>query len=168
MNNWIGWVIPLIGLAVWILSNLIKNQQDEARRKAARPKLDNADNPDIANAQRREAPPMREEIIRPRRVERARPVLRGQVVPVDRPRAEPVRPLRRPSFIQQIESAAIPQAIVVVPAPPPTPAEPAAPRATSRAPSKAVQSIHALLKDRKMVAAAIVLKEVLGPPLCKK
>lgn len=159
-----GWIpfIPLVALAVWILSNLVKNQQDEARRREMRPRP-----PELDTNQRREPP----KEARPRRVERPRPPLRPQPVAVqDRPRprpaleAEPVRLPRRPSSVEQ--PVVVAQLVL-----PPVPAFDVSVTPTvtaNRKPTKAIQNMYALLQNRNTVATAFVLMEVLGKPRCKR
>jgi hypothetical protein len=159
MGGWLQWGIPLVGLAVWILSNLIKNQQDEARRREMRPRPSNPQDADMA--QRREPPP--------RKLDRPRPPLRPQSVPAqDRPRqrseADSVRSPRRlqPATEQPIVMAqlVLPPATLAINIPPTVSA--------NRKPTKAIQNLHALLKSRNTVATAVLLTEVLGKPRCRR
>ena len=160
MNNWLSLVIPLVGLAVWILSNLVKNQQEEARRQAMRPRPNNADNPNTRENFPRREPPVA------RKVERPRPPVRP-IPPQNKP--QPIRPSRRPPLTQSNEPAPIPQAIIVVPASSPTSAaSPTTTTSITRPSSKAIQNVYVMLKDRTTLTTAFLLKEVLGRPLCKK
>ena len=162
--GWLNWGIPLVGLAVWILSNLIKNQQDEARRRDLRAK------PPGEEPQRREPPPVPRQVERPRPVERPRAVARPQPAPVqDRarprperaPQPEPARVVRRQAMADQIVvgQLVVPAAVV---------SSPAATVSLNRKPTKAIQNLHALLKSQNTLATAFLLTEVIGKPMCKK
>ncbi len=159
-----GWevlVIPIIGVAVWIISTLLRSAE-EAKRAAppARKKGEKATDLDrfLREVQRRREAAEREEQ-RPRHEQRE-----GE----DRARRQ--RPRRTPAREEAIPVVAavevVPVAQPVVAAPPVALAEqsPAPPRRRPPAPA----GLREVLRDRDAVRKAMILREILGPPLARR
>jgi hypothetical protein len=162
MNNWLAWALPLVALGVWILSNLIKNAQDEARRRDMRPRP----NPEQENSQRREIPP-------PRKIERPRPPVRQQPVARPTPVQERPRPGRQPAPVRVVRRAEMvtDQIIVGQLVEQEAAGAPTVSRSNisaTRKPNKSVQNMLALLKSKNTLATAFLLTEVFGKPRCKR
>jgi len=178
--NWTTWAIPLVAVAMWILSSLVKSQQEQARRNANRPQprrrnLDPAEEEAERRASDR-ANRLLEEIRRRKQRENPPPL-----------KALPEAPKRTVTTAQRIEALDIAldarkatmswqdpipaKALAAEPVPvvqvlsartnvPPT--------VTSRRPTKVGQNLQILLKSRQTLATALLLSEVLGPPRCKR
>lgn len=185
--NWAFWAIPLIGLAVWVLSTIFRDL-DERMEKERRAKRETADEggrvrvPRQSNNEldrfleearrRRESTPKKRAEKPPRQQQ---PVLTAQ--PVDPPRRKPMAPpVERP--VPTMKPAEEVQAVLVTPAPtfptspPPAPVAPrpaAAPAGRTEAPPRrsppAVAQLRSLLGDRSSLAAAFLLREVFDAPL---
>jgi len=218
MEKWLTWLIPLIAIAVWILSQLAGNQQQKRPTSRPFPPRDPEQDPSArrtpddlqeflekmqrrkdaeekAAAARTAAEPvlMAEEVVQPRPVPRTAPP------PLPRPveqrrKSTPIgsqKPQRRPEPVILAEplssvpaelnrTVSMPSMTPVVPqapqALPAAAAAPTAPQAIHRPealPTKAwlppvAKMVRELLKSRQTLAAAILLREVLDPPLCKR
>jgi hypothetical protein len=161
-----GWeilVIPIIGVAVWIISTLARSAEEakrgapprqkgekvtdldrflrevQRRREAAERRED-----DEERTERRRQPPRR-----PPPVEEVAPVV--EVVPVALPvTAAPMRVLEAPPL------PVLPAQPVAPPPPPP------------RAEAAASSGLRELLRGRDGLRKAMILREVLGPPLARR
>ena len=217
MDKWLTWLIPLIAIAVWILSQLAGNQQPP-KRSTPRPfpPRDPEQDPRsrapgeleefLENMKRRkeaeeQTAAERERAAADRAV--AEPVLiaeeivppRASPPPLPRPveqrrKSMPVgnkKPPRRPEPVIVIEPP--PPVVRTVPMPmsapapavtlatlPAVPAAPAAPQAIHRPEALPARTslppvarmVRDLLASRQALAAAILVREVLDPPLCKR
>jgi hypothetical protein len=191
---WEVLIIPLIGVAVWILAAIFRGLEDlmEKDRPARNPD-DGARVPvpprrrpvtdldrflDEAR-RRRESPPRRkaeaEEPPRPARTIESAVEVPPPAKPRERaaPRPRPASPPRPAA--PQME---MPPVVVVTPAEPPPPLAPAlpveapkpppAPAAAVRQPSPGLARLREALKDRNALMTAIMLGEVLGRPACER
>jgi hypothetical protein len=133
--NWTAWIIPLIALAVWVISNLAKNAQEQQRRPnrptpGTPPANPNA--PEASGPKPQRTAAEIEDFLR--EVRRRREVADGKktkkVIPPPPP-PRPVQPVRsRPSL-----EAPIPMAVPIRPDRPDRPqATPATPRRENQAP----------------------------------
>jgi hypothetical protein len=179
--DWVQWIIPLIAIAVWILSNLARSKEDKppVQRRSE-------DAPQPIRRSPEEVDRFLEEVRRRKRNAEG-PKKPGRTSAPDRPRPGPPplprTPTERPRVSERPpptskplppprrqEAEAIPVAevleVAVANQPPRALATLAAGRPTTVPP--AVQALKSLLLDRQNVAAAIVLKEVLDQPLCKR
>jgi hypothetical protein len=176
-----GWevlVIPIIGVAVWIISTVIRGAE-EAKRGGPPPgrkrpeKVTDLDR-FLRDVQRRREAAEREER-RPSRVEREE----------EEERIERRRPQLRPSQTAPVVEEAIPVVIPVEPVPvaqpvvvapvlrtieaPPLPVMAApvgpAPSPPRRPPVVAAAGVRELLRSRDGLRKVMILREVLGPPL---
>jgi hypothetical protein len=179
MRGWVELLIPFIAVAVYLLSHLLSNRQEAPRRepqplrRPPRPRRDEDDDAETPTRQRRRAE-LDQQLAEARRRRdaleagsRPRPVVRPPVVlplplPVKPSRAvlptEPPRPKTPPPRAE---------AVVLVA----TAAPVKAPNVTLAAPapsSTPVQQLLGLLKDRRSMATAILLHEVLGPPVSRR
>lgn len=191
--DWVQWVIPLIAVAVYIISALAK-PKDEVRPRTQFPPLpqggDPAERPSSRRTpeeidrfleevrrrkksaeQQREKKPIPPVIVQ----ERPRP---APAVPVPTPKRErprlaepprpqlpPARPLPAPRP-REPEPLPVPMAEVIeatVALQPPAAAVVARPSV-----SPVAQSLTGMLRNPSTLAAAIMLKEVLDRPLCKR
>ncbi len=160
--GWVDWAIPLIAVAVWILSSLAKNYQDQTRAKPVRPAPRPID-PDRVDRGRRSPA----ERVDPRgdpfdATRTRRPVVRrAPPVPIpQRPRTP-----RQPPPVPRVEPAPVAATEVVMQ--PELTVERPAPKVSMRPLSAFALSIHNAMTDRQTLATAILLKEVLGPPRCR-
>ena len=175
MFHWEVLIIPAIALVVWILTTLFRgaeNAQLPPRRERdefapTRPatSLDRT----LEEARRRRQPPVRRPLPRP---EVRRPVLLEEVKEPPRPRApakpivlqlaepEPPRPQPRPEFAPapppRAPAAALPAPVADVARVVPQPASPV------------LAQVRQLLRSPRSAAAAFVLREILGPPRCRR
>lgn len=202
--EWLKLVIPLIFVAVWILSQLAKNR-DQTPRRTKPPPLPKDEDEDEGPRPRRSAGEV-DRFLEEVRRRRARAEGRTSPPPVV---AEPPRPkpaARRPAPEPARSFPPPIQAPPPVPSPPPTPRMPPAvqpapvtfrmpsiepatevvvavpldPRPADRlapfipavvagpARSSALIRAVSLLRDRQTMMAAIVLREILGPPVSKR
>ena len=181
--DWIKLVIPLIAVAVWILSNLAKNR-DETRRQRTAPPPKPEDG--MGPARRRtpaEVDKFLEEVRRRREALEGKlkkplspppaPVPLAQTVP-EFPRARtippplPMPPPPRPEIRRSSVSEPVMAKLVPTPAPEPEVVVPAAPRVTALPSSPQVRQTLALLRDRKTLVTVMLLREILDQPLCKR
>jgi hypothetical protein len=149
-----GWeilIIPIIGVAVWIISTVIRGAEEAKKSvppQRKRPeKGDDLDRFREVQRRRRAAERAQE---RPRRVERDEEI--PVVVPVEEV------PLARPVVV-------VPPVIQTVAAVPPEPVTAALP---PRPESPALAGLRQMLQSREAVRRAIILQEVLGPPLARR
>lgn len=181
--NWAFWAIPLIGLAVWVLSTIFRDL-DERMEKERRSRKENADGGErvrvsqrsgneldrfLEEARRRREPPRRRREKPPRQ---APAILTAQPVAEPAKRKPMAPPVERP--VPTMKPAAEVEAVLVTPAPtfpappPPAPAEVASQPGQASRPRKqapALDQVRALLKDRSSLAAVFLLREVFDPPL---
>lgn len=219
MEKWITWLIPLIAIAIWILSQLAGNQQqkrptprpyppgDPEQDPRARRSPDDLEDflekmkrrkdaaeqtaPERAGAERTAAEPVlvAEEVPRPRTLPPPLPR------PVEqRRKSNPIgakKPQRRPEPVILAEpfssapaelnrtvtmpsmTPVIPQAPQALPAAAAAPTAPQALHRPEALPTKvslppAARMVRELLKSRQTLAAAVLLREVLDAPLCKR
>lgn len=188
----VGWIVPLIALAVWILSSLIKGAEEPAKAEGKGP-------PGAPPRPQSEVDKFLEEINRMRRRQaeeqrREVPGVRPQP-PQSIPEVVPVEPAA-PNFEQQRRPAVVRPSVVQVPVqvprprqvkqprteakppaarpmvvePPPPPAPPLLPpnRAPAGKLSPAVGQLHALLRSPQSAQVGVLLHEVLGPPRCRR
>lgn len=193
--DWVQWLIPLVALAVWILSNLARVREEEQPRRArppqARSDAESAEaqprkNSDVdqyleearrrreqrearkkAEAEARRSTPVREE---PRRA--PPPVPPARVDPVRKPAPPPLpkvvvksAPAARSSN-PNLEEVVVAK-IVTPPSPPPADVLPQVIETkTLQQPSR--PKVFELLRSRDKLQAAFVLREVFDAPLCKR
>jgi hypothetical protein len=189
--DWVQWLIPLVALAVWILSNLARNREDEPRR-ARPPQVRGDEQPrekkpeevdrflDEVRRRRETADARKRKVDEPRRV---LPRREEQRKPLQPPASRPEAP-RRPAPPPLPPSP--PPKPVVVKEPPPLPrpaagkvedvvvarivtASPGGETAIERVASgPAKQQIFDLLCRKNNLNTAVLLREILGPPLSKQ
>jgi hypothetical protein len=171
------WLLPIL-LAFWILVNLIRKTEEE-RRSRERGTQD-AERPPAPSRPRRantDIDRFLEEVNRRRqageRKPRARPETRPGTpripVPVPPPRLEAPPPIR-PPVLQAVEAVlAIPVAQPVE-APKRPAVVPARETKAAAAPRPAGPSavILDLLRSKESLRAALILREILSPPLCRR
>jgi hypothetical protein len=167
--DWVKWVIPLIAVTVYLLSHLLSLRQETLRRQQAQRPLPPVPLTDEEVAHERERSGQREVDAhaqgRHNELEQRREDARGRRESLDAP------PPRRP-LPAKARLPAAPPAPRRVPQPPPLPKQPLITRQVE-APAKvekqvavlAAATVRVVLRDRNAVAAAIVLNEVLGPPV---
>ena len=182
-----GWevlVIPIIGVAVWIISTLIRGAEEAKQAKAAerkRPEKVTDVDRFLREVQRRRQEAEREEQ-RPQRVEleeeeeeervqRRQPRPRAKwrtppgeediptVIPVEPvPLAQPVSAVSLVPVMRTVEAPPLP----VMPADTSPASLPAPPE------SRALVGLRELLRSRDGLRKALILREVLGPPLARR
>jgi hypothetical protein len=188
-----GWevLIPVIAIAVWILSSLLRGSEDD--RQVNRPRAGNGGRDPEAGPARRpvnDIDRFLQEVQRRRQSEpptRTPPPPRPMPeAPVPSPRSRrravppaefpPLRPAPPPPRMEPVEV----EAVVVVPAPVPVarPAEraprppeppPPPPRPAPSVPvSSAGGQLMALLRSPQTLQTAVLLHEILGPPRCRR
>ena len=184
--DWIKLAIPLIAVAVWILSNLAKNREEPRRQRTAPPPR-----PEDGEGPRRRRTPAEvdqflEEVRRRREAAEAKvkkleekpvPIPLSQKVaaesPFPRARAVPPPPpvptpppvrseTRRAPTVEPIlaKVVPVPEQVVATPI--------VVPKVTPLPISPQVQQTLALLKNRKSLVTAILLREILEQPLCRR
>ena len=175
--DWIKLAIPLIAVAVWIVSNLA-NQQKEQRKlprvppPPAKPRdphdplaTEPVAKPDEDNKYREEMQRKREKKPVVKTLPRPRPTKRPEIV---------LKPSRLPTIL-----VPAPAPVVRREEPPPLPAPlPAAPEQVAKVSqpavvrakpkSAAIRSLHELLGKRENLTTAFLLKEVLDLPVSKR
>src|SRR5437660_7061579 len=170
--DWVKLVIPRTAVAVWILRNLAKNREEPRRQRTAPPPRPE----DGAGPRRRRSPTevdqFLEEVRRRREAaeikaktfeEKPIPVPMAQTVEPEsrfpRPRRVPPPPLPTPDLRRL---RAEPIVARIVPAQEAIPATPiVTPRVTLVPTSPMVKETLALLKNRKSLVTAILLREIL-------
>jgi hypothetical protein len=192
MDNWaaVG-ILFAISIAVWILSSIFRNREEEQRSPRPRSSASDLDNflKEIERRKRqgepprgRPAPPRAIPVPPPRR---AAPPPRPQRVPpspasppVVRPIAVPVKRVKavEPVVLEVVEAVTppaasaptqrLPEAIPVTPLPPPQKPEPAPTPAVIAAPE--TSKLLELLSTPQSLRTALLLREVLGPPVCRR
>jgi hypothetical protein len=172
--DWVKWIIPLIAVAVWILSNLAKNREEPRRQRTAPPPR-----PDDGMGPSRRLTPVEvdrflEEVRRRREaaegktkkpLEKPAPPPLAQPMPLESrlPRAKPIPPvIRRTSppepVLAKIVSVPEPEATTPI----------VVPKVTAVPTSPQVKETLALLRNRKSLVTAMLLREILEQPLCKR
>ena len=187
--DWLKWVIPLIGVIVWILSNLAKSQQEQARRNMSK-ETPRPANPEERESEPRKRPPEKlaeylEEIRqRKQRDERSpRPATPPPLPVVYQAKATHAsrqvmtaaghsaesemtqRPPRLPPPLPPIQGAII--VAEAVDSPRHTLPDTAA-ATVDRHRAKVTNTLFVLLRNRQTLATGILLNEVLGPPRCRR
>ena len=188
------WIVPVIALALWILSSLVKGAEEPPKQAKQGEPLPAGSRPrpqsevdkfleEINRMRRRQEEEQRQQDEQPRQSE---PV----AIPPPRPIAASVEPTTAPNFEKpsapvQIPQGEKPRSRPVKPRraePRPTPLRQAGsvaaadlaaqPRPTPRPlagkGAPAVAQLHAMLRSPQSVQAAILLHEVLGPPRCRR
>jgi len=187
----VGWIVPLIALAVWILSSLIKGAEEPAKAEGKgqppgappRPQSEvdkfleeiNRMRRRQEQEQRRESPAARPQPVQnipevipveqgaPNFEEKRRPTVVRPAVVQATVQAQRARPAKQRRT--EAKPAAVRPAVPVAAplAPPPQPPGRPAPKV-----SPAVAQLHALLRSPQAAQAGILLHEVLGPPRCRR
>jgi hypothetical protein len=190
-GQWVHWIIPLIAVGVWILTQLLKagseQQQRRKQQKADGPRRPGGDiDRFLEEIQRRRRDgekkrPPPEPVVR----ETPRPVKPPPLPPmprrVERPveRVPPPRPVRTSAPRQvvppPVEVVVLEEVKEVAPAIAEAnvaPAERAAFRAPTvtavRTPTPGAKMLGDLLRTQGGLQAAILMNEVIGPPKCKR
>jgi hypothetical protein len=190
MDNWaaVG-ILFAISIAVWILSSIFRNREDEQRSSRSRSSASDLDNflKEIERRKRQGEPP-RERPAPPRAIpvpppRRATPPPRvppspASPPPVVRPIVVPVKRVKavEPVVLEVVEAAVppapssptrrLPEVILVTPLPPPQKPEPSPAPAVVAAP--ATGKLLELLSTPQSLRTALLLREVLGPPVCRR
>lgn len=191
--HWEILIIPLIALGVWIVSTLFKGGEDERFKKLGRrpgggtgrtpPRRPVTDLDRFLEEarQRREAEEQRQTPPSPPAPPPARPPMARTPLrePPAQPRASaprPTPPIRRgevaaamsaarPVAVPRVEPVLVELQPVVEAAPPPSPT----PTTTRDArPSPVVQQVRSLLSKPETARTAFALREIFGPPLCRR
>ncbi len=194
MRNW-HFIIPIIAVAVWILSSLIKGNEEQVRRPRPRPEPDEPP-PDRPRRAPSEIDRFLQEVQRRRKDKdgeerRKDPERRAEPVMAEIPRAIPVEPILIPEPLRRASgrhgeraskrrSVEVPP-VVVQEVPPPAalatsgsfwqpPAQAAQPTAARAAGTPAQQTsasrqLLALLRSPQSLGTAFLLREVLDRPL---
>jgi hypothetical protein len=172
-----GWeilVIPIIGVAVWIISTLIRGSEDAKRGESAprkRPEKVTDLDRFLREVQRRREAAEREEQL-PRRLEPEEEE-RVQRRPQPPPGRRPPPDEEAIAVVIPVEAVAVPPPLPAAPvlrtiAAPPLPvwlADPASAPEPRRRESAAPAGLRDLLRSRDGLRTAMILREVLGPPL---
>jgi hypothetical protein len=196
--DWVQWLIPLVALAVYILSNLAKGQEESRTNRLPRPpRSDEA----VETAELAEPPRQRRS---QEEIDRFLEEVRRRKKTIEPPQNKPLsRPTTAPS--QERPRPVPPPLPKVKLPPPPLPERPRpgdAPRPATKPPSRkrepepipvvealevthvplqpppalvgplvnslALQNLKSLLANRQTMATAILLKEILDVPLSKR
>jgi hypothetical protein len=193
MQHWEILVIPLIAVGVWVLGTIFRGAEDERQKAAMRQRRPGG--PAGPRPQRRpvtdldrfleEARRRREAAARPAppprppepRAPERRPLLQREperptaVTRRPEPLARPAPPPPPPEAVVAVRRAE-PVVVEAVPAPhPPPPAPPPAVvevRARTATGAAIQDQVAALLRSPRGAGAALVLTEILGPPLCRR
>jgi hypothetical protein len=169
-----GWeilVIPIIGVAVWIISALIRGSEQAKREEpTGRKRPEKVTDLDrfLREIQRRRESAEREDEKEPR-VERRRPEPRpARRRPPEEEEIPVVIPVEPVAVVQTVALAPVLRSIEAPPLPV-LPAEPLpAPQPRPRRESAAPAGLRELLRSRDGVRKAMILREVLGPPLARR
>jgi hypothetical protein len=183
-GDWIQYAIPLVVLAVWILSNLGRSAQQRAEKQlqAPRPAPRPASPPaakgsDIdrfleeVNQRRRRQQQEKSASVRPTPAEPARP--RPRPTPPVKPRPR----VQEPILVTQVVLPAEPAIAVALPAAPvrSRPASlasaviPATLAGEASARSSATATpLRELLQSSEGLRVAVLMNEILGPPRCRR
>lgn len=177
--DWLKLLIPLIAVAVWILSNMAKNK-DMPRRLQPPPLPPPDENDARPRRSANEVDRFLEEVRRRRAEAEGRPAPprepvkptppSRQSVPERRratPPVAPPPPRRAPAPPPMPAPAEILEAVVVMPSPPIETRVTKAPLASAPVAvpvSNALASTVDLLRKKQTLAAAVILREILGPP----
>jgi hypothetical protein len=183
MGNW-EWILPVL-LGIWFLINLIRKADEERRsrekaaagdRPAPRPRRPPPEDIDRfleeVNRRRRQSTERRPGTEGPRPVV-AVPAPAPPVRPRPSPRPQPTRqpPPRQPAPAVAEVVVAVPAEIPVIPAPqwapPPGPGTPQPAAGEGKAKAAPV-SLGMLLRAPQNLRNAILLREILDPPLCRR
>jgi hypothetical protein len=189
--DWVKWVIPLIAVAVWILSNLVNQQKEEPPVRRPRvpppPRPREPVDPQAANSTTRpeSQDAYRQEMDRQREKKSREPVAKQRpkrLEPV--PKLPPKLPPRRvvlppvlalPVPTQPLERSKPPEPpILLAPVSPIIPLLPpilgvVAPTVSAAKPTPpAIKNMLELLKKHDNLATAFLLKEVFDLPLAKR
>lgn len=186
--DWVSWLIPLVALFVWILSNLARVREDEPRR--ARPPQARSDaDPDAPPRkssdadqfleearQRREQREARKKAEETRRVQPVREEPRRSVVSAQPARVEPVRKPAPPPLPKVVVKPASQsrqpgprvEEVVVAKIVAPSRAEEAPGAPAPSFERSARKQILEMLKKKENLKAAFLLREILDPPLCRR
>jgi hypothetical protein len=163
--DWVHVVIPLIAMAVYLISHVVSTRQDELRRQQTK-------------ARRPPALPERSDLQEGNR-QRERSTLDARIEEARRRReTQETAPVVKPPPLPQVVILPRPLPTLAPPAAqPPRPTEPprarppvpdARPAVTASTPGEAAQVMLRLLRDRRSLAAALLLHEVLGPPVARR
>jgi hypothetical protein len=171
MMPWELLVVPVIAVAVWIIGTLIRSAE-QAKGPEGAPRRQPEQVTDLDRFlrevnRRRQARQPRDEEEPTARVERREPPRRPappppppEVIPVVLPVAEVV--------VAQPAPAAPTLRVHEAPALPELPADKSARPLPERPESAALASLRKLLRSRDGLRTAVVLQEVLGPPLSRR
>jgi hypothetical protein len=177
-----GWevlVIPIIGVAVWIISTLLRNAEDAKQVKpdgGKRPEKVTDLDRFLREVKRRQESEREEK--RPRRVRREE----DEEDRVERRQSQPRAIRRMPSeeedipTVLPVEAVPLAEPVSLVPVmrtveAPPLPVMPADTSPASlpaRPESRALVGLRELLCSREGIRKALILREVLGPPLARR
>jgi hypothetical protein len=191
------WIVPVIALALWILSSLIRTAEDKSgRRPLTRGEGRTPERPssevekflaEVNRMRQRQASPVQEE---PKFASEPQPIAvpveetkpadfeRPQRPAVEVPRPikqkprQPARPRRTQVAKPLVAKVAVPrpgaEILDVIPVQPVAPPVPKAPVSRQTTPSPAVAQLWTLLRTPGTLQTAILLQEVLGPPKCRR
>ena len=180
--DWLQYVIPLIVVVVYVVSHIVSAYQEQQRQQEeAERRRRGTEQPSVASSDE-ETEGRRLDL--DRRTEEARG-LREELVRAEeaRPRAEEAPPVSRYASEDEVAARVPPPATKVhwrapkpvvmpvippVPAPPPPVVIPVAAVVAGRPTSPVARQVVAFLRDRNSLAAALLLKEVLDPPLSRR
>lgn len=185
------WIVPVIMLAVWILASLVKSAEDGPKQPKPGEQLPDGAPPrpqsevdrflEEINRMRRRQEEEQRQPEPPRRSDPVSPPTPPPVVAVlvepkpvepttapdfEKPAAPVGKPRTRLMKSRRAESRTAPprQPVVIVEASPPH----VAPCIAVPEPSQAVAQLRAMLRSPQSIQAAILLREVLGPPRCRR
>lgn len=173
------WIIPVIAIAVWILSNLIRPEEKPKRelfppRRFPLPGMDQPPRPTS------EVDRFLEEINRLRKKSEEARQSEEMEEPQAAPPPPPPRPVERPRPVPPVIEVVLPASIPTIrmapapvevldvlpamPLPPPPPIIPV----PIRRGSPAVAQLQAMLQSPQSLRTAMLLQTVLEPPRCRK
>jgi hypothetical protein len=194
MQGNLQWIIPLIALAVWIITHLLKagsEQQQKQRRQqqqgGAAPARRPAGDIDrfLEEIQRRRKKPPAESappppVVRetpsrpvkpppmPRRVERP-PVSRSRPPEIPRQPRQVVQPPVELVVLEEVKEVAQAPGIAEANVAPSERAAYKAPTVSPvKTPTEAARTLAEILRTRDGLKTAVLLQEVMGPPRCKR
>jgi periplasmic protein TonB len=186
------WIVPVIALALWIISSLVKSAEEKPKQAKPGEPLPDA----VPPRPQSEVDRFLEEINRMRRRQeeeqrQQEPTRRSEPLPPIPPPPPPVvvqvepkasEPTTAPNFEKPAVVVEKPKTRIVKtrrtePRPTP-PRQPAviveatlphlAPSVQAPTPSPAIAQIYAMLRSPQSIQAAILLQEVMGPPRCRR
>jgi hypothetical protein len=171
MGDWIQFIIPLALAVLYVIGHIVNSYQEQARQKAPQRE------PTVSDEERerrgRELQRRIEAAKRRRRELEEEAQRKAEDVPYAEVEAKPVVLVDpRPALPRARKPAPAPPVVVPVVfpihEPAPTPPPPVVRVAPAQATSTAARQVVEMLRDRKSLAAAFVLREILDAPVSRR